>query len=168
MRVFYTDGSCYHNGKPNACGSAAWCEVKDDQVIAEGVQAFSPAVPTPTSIRMELTAVIMALHQCKPGDIVSIYSDSAYVVNGMNQGWYNTWAVTGKTSTGKVPANLDLWRKLVRAYERTGSVTFNHLKGHNGNKFNEYVDQLASKAVNELMDQLAQEGEDNGRNDNDC
>lgn len=153
-RVFYTDGSCYNNGKVNAFGSAAWAEVRDNEVLAQGARSFTPAPPTPTNIRMELTAVIDALHQCGPEDTVTIYSDSAYVVNGMNQGWYNNWMRTGKTSTGKIPANLDLWRKLVRAYERVGAVTFIHIKGHQGNRFNEVVDALASQSVNELMDKL--------------
>lgn len=153
-RTFYTDGSCYNNGKENAYGSAAWVEVRGEEIIAKGARAFSPAPPTPTNIRMELTAVIDALHQCTPEDDVTLYSDSAYVVNGMNQGWYNNWMRTGKTSTGKIPANLDLWRKLVRAYERVGSVTFIHIKGHQGHRFNEAVDALASESVNDLMEKM--------------
>jgi ribonuclease HI len=94
---------------------------------------------------MEILAVISALHHCKAGDTVTIYSDSAYVINCMNQGWYKSWERNGVNSQGKIPANLDLWHMLLRATNRMSKVTWIHIKGHNGNKFNELCDELAGK-----------------------
>lgn len=66
---------------------------------------------------MELTAVIEGLkllkHPCK----VSLYSDSAYVVNGFLQGWIYNWIKKGwKTADGSPVKNKELWQEL---YELT-------------------------------------------------
>lgn len=156
-RVWYTDGSCRYNGKSYAVGSYACVEVQGDKIIKQVVEAFPPEPPVPTNIRMELMGVITALHNCSDGDHVEIHTDSAYVVNGMNQKWYKNWAVTGKNSQGKTPANLDLWRSLVRATKRMAKVDFIHVKGHNGDTFNEVCDRLAGEAVNDLEQELLEE-----------
>lgn len=48
---------------------------------------------------MELTAVVEALSMLKEKCSVNLYSDSAYVINAINQGWINNWIKNGwKTS----------------------------------------------------------------------
>ena len=144
-RLFYTDGSVKNNGRPGAIGAYAWVEINTDgYIVRKYASSKDLSGMTPTNQRMEMMAVISALNQCSPEDRVTIFSDSAYVVNGMNQKWYKSWSKTGKNSAGKRPANMDLWNQLIRATNRLASVEFILVKGHADNEFNNMCDQLAS------------------------
>lgn len=144
IRTFYTDGSVYGNGSPEATGAYSWVEVDDrGKIIVEYASSEDKSGVVPTNIRMEMMGVISALHYSNTGDNILIRSDSAYLINGMNQKWYKKWFSTGKNSTGAVPKNLDLWIDLVRCASRTGTIVFEHIKGHSGNVYNERCDELA-------------------------
>lgn len=142
-RVLYTDGSVHRNGHEDASGAYAWLEVDPKGILREHASNIDKSGVTPTNMRMEMMAVISALHACEPEDMVLIRSDSAYIVNGMNDAWYEGWFKKGVNSLGKVPANLDLWHILVRATARISSVIFEHIKGHLGDPYNERCDQIA-------------------------
>lgn len=150
MRIFYTDGSVSDNGTPKAKGGFAWVEVKEDEselisCYAESAETGDPSGEVPTNNRMELLAIISALHCCYAGEEVTIKSDSAYVVNGMNAKWYEGWFKRGRTSTGGQPKNLDLWTILVRASGRLKRAKFVHVKGHRDSKYNILCDELAGE-----------------------
>ena len=77
-----------------------------------------------------------------------LYSDSAYVVNAINNCWLEKWLMNGwKTAKGDEVKNSDLWIKLLEAREnlRGFSIEVNviKVKGHSGNTFNELVDKVA-------------------------
>lgn len=100
---------------------------------------------------MELTAVIEGLkllkHPCK----VSLYSDSAYVVNGFSQGWIYNWMKKGwKTADGSPVKNKELWQEL---YELTKvhDVKFIKVKGHADNEWNNRCDELARNAISTIL-----------------
>jgi ribonuclease HI len=157
MRILYSDGSCPENGKPMACGG--WCaiEVKGGQNVEtqELVSTSSgyelPDIGKPnTSIRMELLGAIAALsivkEPCKGiTDRITFFSDSAYVINGINQKWYKSWFRTGKNSFGKEPANMDLWRRLVDIIDFHGAefIEAVHVRGHKGHRWQELCDSIA-------------------------
>jgi hypothetical protein len=103
---------------------------------------------------MELQAVLEAL-RALPGRLV-IHSDSTYVVNCINDRWYEGWLAKGwKNSQRKPVANRDLWEPLIEEYlERIDELTFVWVKGHSGDEMNELVDGLA---VAEAMAQKAGE-----------
>lgn len=85
--------------------------------------------------RMELTAAIKALEfvSNKKLDVnIEIYSDSMYLVGGMELGWSKE-------------INKDLWEKL-EFFQNNLNVTFIHIPGHKGIAENEIVDKLAVKA----------------------
>lgn len=152
-RYVYCDGSAPSNGKEDCVAGWACIETDSSNVTTGKVlQASSGAIkpgpdqPKPTSIRAELTAATEALKLTRPGDVVTLFSDSAYVINGLRQAWYKAWRRTGKNSLGKVPANLDLWNQLVEEFEAR-DATPKHIKGHNGHRFQELCDSMAvSKA----------------------
>jgi len=54
------------------------------------------------------------------GHIVSVYSDSSYLVNCMRRGWYKNWRENGWLNYGDEPAvaNRDLWERLLEATQR--------------------------------------------------
>ncbi len=80
---------------------------------------------------MEQLAVAIALESIKNAESIVIYSDSAYVVNTYEQNW-------------KRKCNLDLWERIDKAISKHKSVKFTHVKGHAENKWNNYVDKLAT------------------------
>ena len=105
---------------------------------------------------MELTAVVVSLRRivsnhCK-GDTYEVYSDSAYVVNSINNNWIDRWRLNGwKTSKGDDVKNVELWiecLKLLSQMKQMGiKITFIKVKGHSGDTLNEYADEIAKKEV---------------------
>jgi ribonuclease HI len=84
-------------------------------------------------------------------DVVEIISDSAYVVNCMNEGWYVQWEENGwRNSAGKPVANRQWWSILLACLEeatRYGlEVRFTKTKGHSTDSMNVRVDRLANEA----------------------
>ncbi|MFM1702781.1 ribonuclease H [Aeromonas salmonicida] len=95
----------------------------------------------------ELEAVIQGLSLLKPGSIVEVLTDSAYVINGATQ-WLAGWKAKGwKRADNKPVQNRDRWEKLDHLLD-TRQVTFKKVKGHNGHPLNERADQLAVVGMN--------------------
>ena len=82
---------------------------------------------------------------------IEIYADSSYVLKGITE-WIENWI----KKDFKNVKNVELWKKLYnlkRQIEELPSVNllFNKVKGHNGDKYNEMVDKLASNAAMEVI-----------------
>src|SRR5690606_23605094 len=91
---------------------------------------------------MELTAVIEALKALKQaGSSVQLFSDSNYVVRGVNE-WMSDWLKRGwKNARGEQVANLDLWQQL-KALLEPHTVTLTWIpRGQNAQ-----ADELAQSA----------------------
>ena len=150
MKLIYADGSCPTNGAPDAVGAWNFLVIEgpssniEKQKLVDSVSGYEepdPELPN-TNIRMELMAVIKALEYFEEPTKLIIHSDSAYVVNGVNQRWYLRWFRTGKNTLGKTPANLDLWTRLVDLV-RKHDVEMVHVRGHAGHKWQELSDTFA-------------------------
>ena len=104
-----------------------------------------------TNQRMELQAVIGALNSLKVTDWeVTVYSDSAYVVNAFKQKWIDKWQKNGwKNSKKEAVANQDLWQELLVLMCKK-RVFMEKVKGHSGDMYNERCDELARQAIKEL------------------
>lgn len=99
---------------------------------------------------MEITAVLEALKLLKYPCNVTIYSDSAYVVNCFNQGWIYNWIKKGWKTANKEPVkNKELWEELYNL-TKIHNVTFVKVKGHSDNEFNNRCDELARNAIDTL------------------
>lgn len=132
----FTDGGCEPN--PGA-GGWGYVYVKNNQIIYQA----SGHEPNTTNNRMELTAIISALEYL-PADIqTDLYSDSNLCVQTLNT-WAKDWSKRGwRRKTGAI-ANLDLVQRAYSlALERPG-VRIKWIKAHNGWRWNEYADALAS------------------------
>lgn len=131
----FTDGAC--SGNPGAGGWGALLRYKDTEKELSGGAAET------TNNRMELTAVIEALKALKVRCVVSLYTDSKYVMDGVNQwlpNWKkNNWRTSNKKSEVK---NIDLWQQLDELLPKH-EILWNWVKGHNGHPENERVDKLA-------------------------
>lgn len=92
---------------------------------------------------MELLSVIVGLESLKSGgNDVTVYSDSKYVVDAVEQKWLFGWVKKGF----KGKKNPDLWKRFLEVYPKN-NVTFIWVKGHAGNKYNERCDKLAVEAA---------------------
>ncbi len=131
----YTDGSCLSNPGPGGWGAILRYRGHEKELCG--------GEPDTTNNRMELTAAIEGLSALKEPCRVTLYSDSQYLINGMQKGWAKKWKANGWMRNKKDPAiNPDLWDKLLTlfAYHQ---VTLVWVKGHAGHPENERCDQLA-------------------------
>ena len=140
--VIYTDGAC--RGNPGPGGWGALIKEGGDQ------RELSGAENETTNNRMEMTAAIMALRSLPDGSAADLYTDSEYVMRGLNE-WLPGWKARGwKTAAKKPVKNQDLWQALDAANARH-KVRWHWVKGHAGNDGNEYVDRLANQAIDTLL-----------------
>ena len=145
----YTDGAC----DKNPGGNGGWAAV----LVVDGVYKgqWSGCGFETTNQRMELTAAINGIKETmrwidsNTQDAfldISLYSDSAYLVNCVKQHWWAAWLINGWKNSKKEPvANQDLWMELVPHFQ-SNFIQFKKLKGHSGNQWNEFVDDLAVSA----------------------
>ena len=92
---------------------------------------------------MELTGLLEALRQLKEPCDIDLYSDSQYVINGLEKGWAKGWRKRGWKKADKSPAlNTDLWAPLLEESEKH-VIHYHWLKGHAGHPENERCDRLA-------------------------
>ena len=151
MRI-YTDGACLGNPGPGGWG---WAAVQDvDQVEPEAFGYGGTAGITTTNNRMELLAAIRGLQYAPDlpvGTMVILLSDSKYVIDGINL-WIKGWEKNGWRNAKRKPVvNQDLWREFRALQLSLPHVTFDWVRGHNGDKWNEYVDNLANKEAGILV-----------------
>jgi ribonuclease HI len=140
--VIYTDGAC--SGNP---GPGGWGVVLQ---YGSAVKELHGSEPLTTNNRMELTAVISALEALNRPVRVTLYTDSTYVLNGVTK-WLPGWQRNGWLTAGKKPVkNVDLWQRLAAAMARH-EVTWQWVKGHNGDPGNERADELARLGIAEAL-----------------
>jgi ribonuclease HI len=130
----YTDGACSGNPGPGGWGAIL--------IYGEHEKEISGGDISTTNDRMELIPVISALDALKEPCEVSLYTDSRYVANAINLGWLESWQNKGWKRKGGEVKNLDLWVSLVPLIEKH-DVTFNWVKGHADNEYNNRCDELA-------------------------
>ena len=130
--VLITDGA-YSSARD--LGGVGIVFLREDEKILEYSKSFKGV----TNNQMELGAVILGLRFIKsPIDSLTIVSDSMYVIGCATLGW-------------KRKKNIKLWEEFDRQFSRVKElcpdIKFKHVKGHTGDRWNEYCDKLASKAT---------------------
>ncbi|MCM1437979.1 MAG: ribonuclease HI [Roseburia sp.] len=137
--TLYTDGAC--SGNPGVGGWGAVLMYNGHEKRISGAEEAT------TNNRMELFAVISGLECLKEPCEVTVYSDSAYTVNGFANGWVSAWEKGGwRKADNKPVLNTDLWQRLL-ALTRTHKVKFVKVKGHADNEYNNICDKLATDAI---------------------
>jgi len=137
--IIYTDGAC--KGNPGIGGWGA--VIKFSNNFEKRIYGYSNET---TNNRMELTAAIMSLNILDEKSKVILYTDSKYLMDGINQ-WILKWKKNSwKTSNNKEVKNMDLWKKIdeLNSYH---VVEWNWVKGHSGNYGNDQADELANFAI---------------------
>lgn len=133
--TLYTDGAC--SGNPGPGGWGAILEYMGHEKELSGGEKST------TNNRMELTAVIEGLSCLKQPCIVELYSDSKYVIDGLEKGWAEGWKKRGWIKSDKKPAlNPDLWDKLL-SLTNIHQMRYHWVKGHADNPKNNRCDEMA-------------------------
>ena len=134
----FTDGAC--RGNPGPGGWAAILRYRDTEKELSGGAAQT------TNNRMEMTAAIVALETLKRPCRVRLYTDSAYLRDGIMQ-WLKGWKARDWRTADKKPVkNVDLWQRLDAAVQ-PHRIEWLWVKGHAGHPENERADALARAAV---------------------
>ena len=163
--VIYTDGACSGNPGPGGWGA----------ILMSGAhrKELSGAEPETTNNRMEVTAAIEALAALKRASDVELWTDSAYLRDGITK-WIHGWKRNGWRTADKKPVkNVDLWKRLdealghhkiqwhwdkkpvknaelwqaLDAAQARHRISWHWLKGHAGHPENERADELAREAI---------------------
>ena len=136
--AIYTDGAC--KGNPGEGGWGAYIEYNNEKVKLYGYEKDT------TNNRMEITAAIEALRYIKVKSNIIIYTDSKYLMNGINS-WIHDWKRNNwRTSSNKGVKNIDLWQ-IIDELNSNHSIKWTWVKGHSGNPGNEMADELANFAI---------------------
>ncbi|MGB9379490.1 ribonuclease H family protein [Candidatus Binatus sp.] len=128
--LVYADGSCLGNPGPGGWGVV----VRDRDGHVTELNGYAPST---TNNRMELMAAIEGLRATEPGAVVTLRSDSQYVVNSMTLHW-------------KRNKNQDLW-ELLDAETKSRRVSFEWVRGHGDDPTNNRADELALSGANRRL-----------------
>lgn len=159
MKVkIYTDGAC--SGNP---GPGGWGGIINYPGLSKKISGYKKDT---TNNQMELLAVISSLEHFTDDIIleriegfntssvnnVEVISDSAYVINAINNNWLKGWKINNfKTVSGDDVKNKEMWLTLLYHLDVLDflgiSVKFIKVKGHNGDHFNEVADELARNQI---------------------
>ena len=144
MRVtIYTDGACSGNPGPGGYGAIL--------MYGEHKKELSGGEKLTTNNRMELMGVITALKALNRPCQVDLYTDSQYVVNGIEKGWAKKWQANGWMRNKKEKAmNPELWQELLDLLE-IHQVSFHWVKGHAENPYNNRCDEIAVMERNKFV-----------------
>lgn len=131
----YTDGGAVPNP-----GRAGWGVV----FVMDGAikKTRSGSIDHATNNEAEITAAIRAVESFTRPSAFTIYSDSEYLIKSMT-----TW-IPKRGTAGK--ANAHLFNRLLEVSEQH-TINWQWVRGHNGNKFNERADQLATERIFDNM-----------------
>lgn len=140
--TIFTDGACRGNPGPGGWGAILF---KDDHE-----KELYGAEHETTNNRMELMAAIQALEVLKRPCEVTLTTDSQYVKKGITE-WLVSWKRRGwKTADKKPVKNQDLWQRLDEVAHKH-RIHWKWIKGHSGHEENERADQLANRAIEEML-----------------
>ena len=122
----YTDGAC--SGNQNEENVGGWGCILE--FAGREKELWDGEVNT-TNNRMELCAPIAGFSALKEKNLrVRVFSDSSYLVNCFQQGWYKNWQKNGwKTSKKQPVENRELWEQLLALMEGQ-TCEFYLVKGH--------------------------------------
>jgi ribonuclease HI len=141
----HTDGACRGNPGPGGWGAILRAGNHEKEIYGAEAQT--------TNNRMELMAAIRALETLKHPCTVSLTTDSEYLRKGITE-WLPDWKRRGwKTAAKKPVKNIDLWQRLEQAtLAHQHQIEWHWIKGHAGHPDNERADQLANRAIDEMLE----------------
>lgn len=161
----YVDGACRGNGKSQNAKGAIGIVIFDNEgfipedkpLLFKSLVNFEPNTNNKAEIYAVITGLMSvamnyATYQDEPmvKPKITIYSDSAYTINGIVN-WIVGWRANDwKNSKKEEVKNKVLWQtldKILTNMDKNYEIVFKKVAGHSGNKWNEVCDRLANKAM---------------------
>ena len=140
----FTDGACRGNPGPGGWGAILRFNGTEKELYG--------GEPLTTNNRMEMLAAINALATLKRPCRVRLTTDSKYVLQGITE-WLAGWKRKQWKNSARQPVkNQDLWQELDRL-ATPHQIDWQWVRGHTGHAENERADQLANRAIDELLGQ---------------
>lgn len=146
----FSDGAC--RGNPGVGSYGIVAQSPDGEVIFTASEYFELT----TNNRMELLGAIKGLEltlrhlanlKMSQNTAVILYTDSRYVVDGLEK-WLPNWKARGwKKADNKEPENIDLWKNFDFITSKFKNLKLRWVKGHSGHPQNELCDQLANEEL---------------------
>lgn len=139
QEIYYVDGACRANGKPNCRASWAVCAEYDKTIELKGFVEDNPSNQS-----AELTAAIEACKFAKSQSLsdITIVTDSKYLYNAATN-WIDRWRANDwKDNKNKAVVHTKLFKDLIYAKEDL-EIQWIHVKGHSDNVGNIRADTLA-------------------------
>lgn len=142
----YTDGSCYAKKRQGGWG---WILKRYMSGHLEHLNQNNGFEPDTTISRMEMSAILdglLYLVESENTEPVCVISDSQFIVNSFNKGWFRSWAQVDFIGR----PNDDLWRIFLKVFQmKDFPLKFVHTRGHDKGmeihkEGNNQVDQLCS------------------------
>ena len=131
--AIYTDGSC----KDDIGGYGI--------VINKEKEIYGKVVIFPCTNQIaELYAIYQAIIYCKNKDNITIYTDSKYSIGCLTE-WHRRWEKNGWVNAKGNNVKNKILIKAILDISSDISVSYKHVKAHNGNKYNEIADKLANE-----------------------
>jgi len=138
----FTDGGARPNPGPGGWG---FVYVKDGTIVAEDHGGERQT----TNNRMELTAIIRALEHLPADARTTVHSDSDLCVKTLTL-WAKAWRARGWQRKDGAIKNLDLVQRAFELVEAHRGVKLQWTKAHDGTRWNEYADALATLGLKEV------------------
>ena len=139
--IIYTDGACRGNPGPGGWGVLLKYGTTSKELYGGDAST--------TNNKMELTAAIKALKEIKEPSEITLYTDSKYVLQGIEE-WIHNWKKREWKGANKKPVkNIELWKELDELRDKH-NIKWKWVKGHSGDPGNEIADMLANKGIDEL------------------
>ena len=141
--ICYVDGACSGNGTENSKGGFGVVILDDSENL---LNTYSEFEENTTNNRQEMKAILWSIENYGK-EKLEIYSDSSYAIFSFSI-WLDKWIENDwKTSKGKTPENIDLIKYFHSLKNKGYNCNLHLVKGHNGNKWNEMADQLATGKI---------------------
>ncbi len=141
--IVYTDGSC-----ANKRGGYGYLVIYNDMVVP--VSGRVPNYPTTNQVAELYAIYAMLSHVIQHyKDIIIqngllVFTDSKYSIGCLTE-WHYAWIRNGwRNSKGESVANQKLIQSILNLSVGL-KIEYRHVKAHNGDRFNEWADQLASE-----------------------
>ncbi len=140
----FSDGACQNNPGRGGWGSL----ILDSDGLVTEIGGFENLT---TNNKMELRAICeglsFVLKSIRNKKDLHVYTDSKYVVEGVNK-WLPAWVKSGWiTAAKKEVQNQELWKRLLSLLadlKEERKIFFHHVPAHVGLVLNERVDKIAS------------------------
>lgn len=145
QEIYYTDGACRRNGKPDGVAAWAVCAEHDRELNLSGLVKDA----NPTNNVAELTAAIKACEYAKSQgqEQITIVTDSRYLHSAATL-YIDKWKNKDWLDHRNHPVvNVDIFKQLLDAKQGL-QIEWIYVKGHNGHPGNVRADMLAKSLIN--------------------